>query len=142
LKYEWWYSNPRGEDYALKDEFGEVVTVSVPDAVGKTVVKFNASNFDDRGGIPVDVAGRYYVKVYSSTVNGDKDSTSLLYNLRKDSAGRVDIIGVADETRVGNVGYVWSTISQAGLYTGSESPITSKVYKRGDTGEWKTSGGR
>src|SRR5690554_8158266 len=49
LRYEWWYSNPRGEDHPLLDEEGNVVGNTIDDAVGKTVVKFNASNFEDRG---------------------------------------------------------------------------------------------
>src|SRR5690606_19759080 len=137
LRYEWWYSNPRGEDHPLLDEEGNVVGNTIEDAVGKTVVKFNASNFEDRGGVPVSVAGKYYVKVYSYTNNGEKVSTSLLYNLRKDTAGRVEIIEITDDNPNGNVGYVWIKINYAGLYTGSESPITSKVYKIGETGEWK-----
>ncbi|HQD92713.1 MAG TPA: hypothetical protein PK924_05510, partial [Bacilli bacterium] len=69
LYYEWWYSNPEGNDYPMTNEAGEIVRINVPDAKGKTVVKFTASNFVDRGNVPVSIPGNYYVRVYSETQN-------------------------------------------------------------------------
>jgi len=137
LYYEWWYSNPEGNDYPMTNEAGEIVRINVPDAKGKTVVKFTASNFVDRGNVPVSIPENYYVRVYSETQNGMSVANSLPYSLRKDTAGKVEIIEINDYEDGQSVGYVWIKINYVGMYTGNDSTITSKVYKIGEDGEWQ-----